>query len=140
MRQAVAYAIPYAQIISKVYAGFATPLNSIEVPAYEGYTGKYWTYETNIAKAKALVAEAGVSGAQMNLSYTAANPQHAQVAIAIQTALAELGITVNLDAMPAAASPPGRAGRPPGLPARHVRVGGAHDDLRPAPVQDQHLE
>ena len=103
MRQAVAYAIPYAQIISKVYSGFATPLQSIEVPAYEGYTAKYWTYSTDMAKAKALVAQAGGSGATMTLSYTAANPQHEQVAIALQTVLAELGITVTLDQMPAAA-------------------------------------
>jgi len=103
MRQAVAYAIPYAQIISKVYAGFATPLKSIEVPAYEGYTAKYWTYATDIAKAKALVAQAGVKDTAMTLSYTSANPQHEEVAIAIQTALAPLGITVTLDKMPAAA-------------------------------------
>ncbi|WP_328914203.1 MULTISPECIES: ABC transporter substrate-binding protein [unclassified Streptomyces] len=103
MRQAVAYAIPYAQIISKVYSGYATPLKSIEVPAYEGYSDEFWTYDTDLAKAKALVAEAGAHGATMKLSYTATNPQHEQVAIAVQTSLAELGITVTLDKMPPAA-------------------------------------
>jgi peptide/nickel transport system substrate-binding protein len=103
VRQAIAYAIPYSDIISKVYAGFASPLKSIEVPAYEGYTSQYGVYDTDIAKAKQLIEAAGASGSKMELTYTAANPQHEQVAIATQTALAEIGITVTLNKMQAAA-------------------------------------
>ncbi len=103
VRQAIAYAIPYADIISKVYAGYATPLKSIEVPAYEGYTDKYWHYDTNIDAAKKLIADAGAAGSSVELSYTAANPQHEAVGIALQTALAEIGITLKLNKMPPAA-------------------------------------
>jgi peptide/nickel transport system substrate-binding protein len=103
VRQAIAYAIPYDEIISKVYAGFATPLKSVEVPAYEGYTDKYWVYATNLEKAKQLIAEAGAKGTTVEVSYTAANPQHEAVAIAIQTAAAQIGINLVPRKMPAAA-------------------------------------
>jgi peptide/nickel transport system substrate-binding protein len=103
VRQAIAYAIPYDEIISKVYAGFATPLKSIEVPAYEGYTDKYWVYATNLEKAKQLIADAGAAGSTVEVSYTAANPQHEAVAIAIQTAASKIGINLVPRKMPAAA-------------------------------------
>lgn len=103
VRQAIAYAIPYDEIISKVYGGFATPLKSVEVPAYEGYTDKYWVYATNLDRAKQLIAEAGAKGATVEVSYTAANPQHEAVAIAIQTAVAQIGINLVPRKMPAAA-------------------------------------
>ena len=103
VRQAIAYAIPYEQIISKVFAGYAQPLKSIEVPAYEGYTDKYWHYDTNLDTAKKLIAEAGAGGSTVELSYTASKPAHEAVAIALQTALAEIGITLKLHKMPPAA-------------------------------------
>lgn len=103
VRQAIAYAIPYEDIISKVYAGYATPLKSIEVPAYEGYTDKYWRYATNLDAARKLIAEAGAAGSTVELSYTSAKPEHEAVAIALQTALAEIDIVLTLRKMPPAA-------------------------------------
>lgn len=100
VRQAVAYAIPYNDIISQVYSGFATPLHSIDVPSYEGYTGAYWVYQTNLTKAKQLVQEAGANGASGTISYQGNNPQHQQVAIALQSALSSIGIKISLNALP----------------------------------------
>jgi len=103
VRQAVAYAVPYNEIISQVYSGFATPLHSIDVPAYEGYTGAYWVYDTNLAKAKQLVQEAGATGSSGTISYNNSDPQHQQVAIALQSALSSIGLKISLNAMPDAA-------------------------------------
>jgi peptide/nickel transport system substrate-binding protein len=103
VRQAIAYAIPYNDIIAKVFAGYAEPLKSIDVPAYEGYTDKYWHYDTNIDTAKKLIAEAGAAGSSVELSYNASKPEHEAVAVALKTALAQIGITLTLHKMPSAA-------------------------------------
>jgi peptide/nickel transport system substrate-binding protein len=103
VRQAVAYAVPYDAIIEKVFSGYATPLKSVEVPAYEGYTEDYWHYATNLDSARKLIQEAGAAGTTVELSYTAAKPQHEAVAIALQTSAAKIGINFKLRKMPAAA-------------------------------------
>lgn len=100
VRQALAWAIPYDQIISDVYAGFARRMRSISVPAYEGYDPRYWVYDTDPERARALVKAAGASGAHAELSYRAGAPEHEQVAIAIKDALAAIGITLALRKVP----------------------------------------
>ena len=60
VRQAVAYAVPYQQIMDSVLFGQAIPLFG---GADNKFKGVYWPqkdgYKTDIAKAKALMAEAG---------------------------------------------------------------------------------
>lgn len=100
VRQALAWAIPYDRIISDVYSGFARRMRSISVPAYEGYDPQYWTYDTDPEKARALVEEAGATGASAVLNYRAGAPEHEQVAIAIKDALAAIGLKLELKKVP----------------------------------------
>ena len=63
VRQAVAYAIPYQKIMDAVLFGLAKPLfGAAETPTEVAWPQPN-KYSTDIAKAKALMAEAGYPGA-----------------------------------------------------------------------------
>lgn len=105
VRQAVAYAIPYSKIMERAFYGRAIMLNggkpgpvaSAEWPAKH-------PYDTNMSKAKALMAEAGFpNGFETTLSFdlgqgTVSEP----VAVLLQESLAELGIKTTINKVPGA--------------------------------------
>ncbi len=98
VRQAVAYAIPYNQILSDVYHGSALPAKSVAT-WLPGADPTAYPYVLNLTKAKALLAQAGLaSGFTANLTYSMANPgpENEQAAILIQSSLAQIGIKINL--------------------------------------------
>jgi peptide/nickel transport system substrate-binding protein len=109
IRQAVAYAIPYDQIISQGYFGFARKWNGLITTGFVGakeYPGKY---TTNIDKAKQLLAEAGfpggkgLSGPGLSLTYVAELEDIYQpIATFTQTGLQKIGINVQLNPIPQA--------------------------------------
>lgn len=99
VRKAILYAIPYNQIVSDVYNGHATVMTS-PVPTQLPYalSPSHWPYTYNVAKAKALLAEAGYSkGFSIPLTYSTQDPQDQQIAIRLQSALGAVGISVTLD-------------------------------------------
>ncbi|MCS5734422.1 ABC transporter substrate-binding protein [Herbiconiux daphne] len=94
VRQAVAYAMPYDDIISTVYGGDARRPMSIVPIDMPGYTEEGFPYEQDLDKAKDLLSQAGVSGASVELAYAADNDEQEQIAILVQDALGKAGITV----------------------------------------------
>jgi peptide/nickel transport system substrate-binding protein len=104
VRQAVAYAIPYDQIVKEVLRGQAKvakgvwPRNSVWFQKKAVYPYKY-----DPAKAKQLLAEAGLSG---GLSFTVeineGDADAAALAVPVQTALKAVGITMNISKLSAA--------------------------------------
>ena len=59
VRQAISYAVPYKTIISQVLQGFGRQLTSPIPFGTPTHTDKYFVYNTNIAKAKQLLKQAG---------------------------------------------------------------------------------
>lgn len=105
LRQAVAYAVPYDKIMSAALYGRATRL-------YGGKSAKpdsaAWPqphpYNTDLAKAKALMAAAGLgSGFETTLSYDLGQATVSEpIAILLQEALGQIGIKVTINKIPGA--------------------------------------
>lgn len=101
VRQAIAYAVPYDKIMQNAVYGRAIPMFGGKAP-----TGNDWptptTYKTDLAKAKALMKEAGYeNGFETTLSFdlgqgTVSEP----IAVLTQEALAELGIKISINKVP----------------------------------------
>ena len=103
VRQAVAYAVPYQKIMDAVLYGLGTPLfgrapGAATQVAWPQPTG----YATDIAKAKALMAEAGYpNGFETTLSFdlgfaTVNEP----TAVLIQESLGQIGIKATINKIP----------------------------------------
>lgn len=104
VRQAVAYALPYEAMMKTALFGHGAPLfggepgapTSTKFPQPLGYS-------TDLDKAKALLAEAGMAdGFETTFSYDLAGATVAEpVALLLQENLAKIGIKVTIDKVPA---------------------------------------
>ncbi len=104
VRQAISYAIPYQDIIDKVQYGYASMAKGPVPPAMSSSAGEeLWPYETNLEKAKELLAESGETDLSTELVVRQAIPQDAEAAVFIQDALREIGIDVQIERLPDAA-------------------------------------
>ena len=102
VRQAMAWATPYDDIIQKVYYKNARRMTSIVPDIYAGYL-KTYNYQTDFAKAKALLAEAGFpNGFDVTLSYNAAQKESEETSILVKSAWEQVGVRVALQALPTA--------------------------------------
>jgi peptide/nickel transport system substrate-binding protein len=105
VRQAVAYAIPYQQIMDAVLFGQAIPMfgdkdnvaTGFEWPQKHGYM-------TDIAKAKALMAQAGMpNGFETTISFDLGLAGvNEPLCILVQESLAQIGIRVTINKVPGA--------------------------------------
>ena len=102
VRQAIAYAVPYDQIIQTVFFGEADRQRSPVPAMYPGYTDQYWVYDTNVEKAKALLQEAGSQPFKLPITFDSSNAEDQLIANILQTALGALGIEVVQDKVPTA--------------------------------------
>lgn len=102
VRQAVAHAIPVADIIRTVY------LDEEFAVDFEGYVPSsfpfahqgafdYWPYDFDIEAAQALMEDADVESADVTLTINSTRPEHQQAAILIRDSLAQIGINVTID-------------------------------------------
>lgn len=98
VRQAILYALNKEEMNKAVYLApeyYATP-SSILPPNNPFVTTDVEKYETNIEKAKALLAEAGVSNLTLKLGYTATDKPNTLQATLIQQQLQKIGVNVEL--------------------------------------------
>jgi peptide/nickel transport system substrate-binding protein len=104
VRQAVAHAVPYQKIIDAAMFGLAKPMfggsntaSSLDWPQVHGYN-------TDIAKAKALMAEAGhANGFDTTISFDLGQGVVCEpIAILIQESLAQIGIKTTINKVPGA--------------------------------------
>jgi peptide/nickel transport system substrate-binding protein len=105
VRQAVAYATPYDAIVETALYGQAVPMygtgkaepDSIEWP-------QPTPYNTDIEKAKALMAESSYpDGFETTLAFDMGTKEWGEpMVVLMQEALAEIGITVNIEKVPSA--------------------------------------
>ncbi|MDQ6527187.1 ABC transporter substrate-binding protein [Nocardioides sp. LHD-245] len=94
LRQAFAYALPYDQIIDTVYGGEGRRPKSFVPIDMPGYSETGFPYEQDVDKAKQLVAQSGESNVAFDLAFPAEDSAAKQIAVIIQDALADVGITV----------------------------------------------
>ncbi|MBN8535157.1 MAG: twin-arginine translocation signal domain-containing protein [Rhizobiales bacterium] len=105
VRQAVAYALPYQKIMDAVIYGQALPMFGDKDNVTTGFE---WPqkhgYNTDIAKAKALMAEAGVpNGFETSLSFDLGLAGvNEPLCILVQESLAQIGIKVTINKVPGA--------------------------------------
>ena len=100
LRQAVAHAIRRDEVVKAAFFGRGTPLESLPIakasPFYDEAEAHIWNYDP--AKAKALMAEAGVGGGfPCTLLSTAQYGMHKSTAEIVQQHLGEIGIAVTLN-------------------------------------------
>lgn len=100
VRQAIAYAIPYDEILRSVYFGTARLIKSPIPETYPDYTPDFWVYSTNPDKARSLMKQAGQAPFPMTLTYNLANYDDPLLAPIIRSALKDIGITVTLNGVP----------------------------------------
>ena len=98
VRQALSYAIPYADIITVGGQGYGTQSRG---PVPEGvfpWSADVPQYTQDLDKAKALLKEAGYEngGFKMNLTYAAENQNEARFAPLVKEAYAKLGVDVTI--------------------------------------------
>ena len=105
IRQAVAYALPYDRIFDNALYGrgaklWGAPSMQVKSTAWPQPTG----YKTDIAKAKALMAEAGAAaGFETTLSLDLGGATIGEpAAILVQEALAQIGIKAQINKIPGA--------------------------------------
>jgi peptide/nickel transport system substrate-binding protein len=99
VRQAISYAVPYDALRQQVMQGLAGraygPVPSTMATSLDP-SGTKLPYPTDVAKAKDLLAQAGVSNLHLALSIKASDANAVQSATFIQSSLAEAGITLTI--------------------------------------------
>jgi peptide/nickel transport system substrate-binding protein len=100
VREALSYAIPYADIITVGGQGYGTQSRG---PAPKGifpYSESAPMYTQDLAKAASLLAAAGHKGGgfNLNLTFASENPSEARFVPLIKDAFAKVGVTVNVKA------------------------------------------
>lgn len=104
VRQAIAYAIPYNQILQTVWSGLASPLQSIVPPGQPTSAPSTWPYKTDLAKAKQLLTQAGFpNGFSTTLFTRSEDTEDQTAAVLIQESLAKIGVKVTIQKMLTAA-------------------------------------
>ena len=97
VRQAIAYALPYQDLIQDSLYGFASPVKGILASGTPTLDESLWPYQTNVRKAKSLLMEAGhSSGVDTTLAFSVSQADNVNTATYIQSALQQIGINVAL--------------------------------------------
>ncbi|HKG24756.1 MAG TPA: ABC transporter substrate-binding protein [Thermomicrobiales bacterium] len=99
VRRAVSHAIPYQTLIDQVMFGFAEQLKSPIPPGMPTSDESFWAYDGGPAKAKELLAAAGVSNLAFELAVRPIFPEFEQDAVWIQSGLQQAGVNVKITKM-----------------------------------------
>lgn len=100
VRQAIAYAMPYDQIIAVALSGRGERATSYVNPQSPGFKDSWTQYETDPAKASELLEEAGVSDLDLPLFYDSGVVFNEDIALLVKDALSEVGIDVTPSPQP----------------------------------------
>jgi peptide/nickel transport system substrate-binding protein len=99
VRQAIRLGIDVDQMLMAGYNGKVPRLNTLLPPLVAGHWREAPVYKRNIAEAKALLAAAGTSNLKLRLTVLN-QPEYQNMALVAQALLAEIGVTVEVDAQP----------------------------------------
>nr|MDT0657714.1 ABC transporter substrate-binding protein [Micromonospora sp. DSM 115978] len=96
VRKALAYAVPYEQIISNVYGGDARPTKSIVPLDMPGYDERGYPFTYDIEQAKAALAASGKTSVTSELVFETDNDTQQQLAVLVQSEARKAGIELTL--------------------------------------------
>ncbi len=98
LRQAVNYAVDRNGLNKFAFSGMGSPIDGLPVPSSPAYDPALVKerFSFDIAKAKALMKQAGVGSLTIELLSTAQYAQHNDTALVVQQNLAAVGINANL--------------------------------------------
>ncbi|MFF0270941.1 ABC transporter substrate-binding protein [Kribbella sp. NPDC004536] len=100
VRQAVSYAIPYDKLLNDVMKGEASPMKSAVASSTPGFTDAGYTYTHDLDKARALLAQAGLSkGFSFDFTLGSGFDDWNDDAVLIQAELAKIGVKMNIKKM-----------------------------------------
>jgi peptide/nickel transport system substrate-binding protein len=108
-RKAIAHLIPYDKVLNTAYLGQARRWRGYVPSVYPGYHEPSTQYDTNVARGKALLAEAGFPGGagldkfadSLQLTYSIEREAAmGPTAVVIQSALRAAGIPIQLNPIP----------------------------------------
>lgn len=100
VRQAIAYAMPYDEIVKTVFFDRAKRANTLLNPQDPHGVDAWAKYTTDFDKAKALMKQAGVGAIDVKLWYNVDVRELEDTALLVKQALAEIGINVVLQPVP----------------------------------------
>lgn len=104
VRQAMNYLVPRDAILKSVYLNTARVTKSPVSEIYPAYTDEYFKYTDDVAKAKELLAKAGMAdGFKTQLGYRTGEPIEEEIAVILKTSFARAGVNVELVKLPASA-------------------------------------
>jgi peptide/nickel transport system substrate-binding protein len=97
VRQALSYAVPYDEIVEAVYEGQAgVSMGPIPVGG-QYFNESLWPYSFDQAKARDLLAEAGLEdGFEFTVNFATGDASIEQLAVLLQTRFAEIGVTMQI--------------------------------------------
>lgn len=97
VRQAISYAVDYDALIQGVMLGNAVQMRGPVPQGMWSHDPELYQYRRDLAKARALLAEAGVvGGLRLEYLYSPVYPEWEQIGLALQAQLAEVGIGLEL--------------------------------------------
>jgi peptide/nickel transport system substrate-binding protein len=96
IRQGIARAVPYADILKTAYRGQAEQWKTIITPWFFGATDEFWRYDTNPTAARTALAP--IAGKEITLSFRSERGADEQVAVLTKAALERVGVPVRLEA------------------------------------------
>ena len=99
VRQAMAYAFSYDDCVNGIYSGMASKMVGPMSDRIWGYDPTIIPYETNIEKAKQLLAEAGYAnggGLRFNCQVETGADDYAKTVELFQSDMAKIGIQINI--------------------------------------------
>ena len=97
VRQALAHAVPYQQIIDNAYFGDARRSKSLIPLDMPGHIEDGYPYDYDVERARALMSEAGQeSGFSTELAIEANNPEQEQIGILLQNAFREINVEIKI--------------------------------------------
>lgn len=96
VRQALAYAMPYDEIIKNVFDGDARPVKSLVPLEMPGYSDQGYPYTYDLAKARALLKQANKTSFETELAYAAHDEEQQQLAVLVASEMKKVGVTAKL--------------------------------------------
>ncbi|MCO8274055.1 ABC transporter substrate-binding protein [Actinoplanes sp. TRM 88003] len=96
VRKALAYAVPYEQIIKNVYGGDARPTKSLVPLDMPGYAETGYPFTYDIEKAKQALAASGKTSISSELVFASDSDEQQKIAVQVQAEAAKAGITLKL--------------------------------------------
>jgi peptide/nickel transport system substrate-binding protein len=106
VRQALAYAAPYGEIVDGIYRGYASRWKGCIPQDFPLFTDEFWPYGDgqDFDKARQLLEEAGYgSGLEFTLLYNASLPEMEDIAVILRSTYDKVGVEFELEKLADAA-------------------------------------